>query len=375
MDSETKNRKTVLIVSLVASLLVGIASFVLAFVLIGTGGGSFGGGTGGGPSGGAGGGIGAGGKTHTHTFALNSIVLPADESEGHLCLKCKCGVEYNELTTCRDHNHPVAIGSNYQFGKYPMSKVEKELSISYLNSVSHLDTKNHTVDKSLWKQYHDNWSAYQSHHENVGEYYYIDLDVDSNGTYDYRGLYAEAKGSYLGTALGIPEGDVAWFRYEPIVWNRLTTTSNSVLLVTDLIIDHQVFNPNSNQHQQANYYSKSNLRTWLLNQFYNLAFKASEKEDIYTGDNTYRYENDPVFILSSNNMNALTSYGFESQTVNTAYSRTISPYNDYWTSSRTTGNNEDTVIGVNAEGTIGMWEAFYDNYGQLGVRPSVVIKN
>ena len=100
--------------------------------------------------------------------------------------------------------------------------------------------------------------------------------------------------------------NVYWFKYEPLTWYVMKTESNVSTLISTKIIDAQAFLQNwdievdgkyyyantttllvddpilSASSKYADDYSNSSIRVWLNDDFYNVAFSASEKSKIQT---------------------------------------------------------------------------------------------
>ena len=98
--------------------------------------------------------------------------------------------------------------------------------------------------------------------------------------------------------------EIYWFKYEPIEWNVLKETENSLLICSNSIIDYKRFNPvprNSLIHHNGlkgyiNDYSLSDIRKWLNDDFYNFHFFDNERKKIVSYDLNGNY--DKIFILS-----------------------------------------------------------------------------
>jgi hypothetical protein len=118
---------------------------------------------------------------------------------------------------------------------------------------------------------------------------------------------------------------VYWFEFEPIKWRVLNPSEN--LVMSEMILNSLAFNNyvyyiegteitygDPGHTFYCNNYVKSSLRTWLNNNFIDLAFTATEESNIATstidnGSDGNAY--DKVFLLSySDSMN--NTYGFSS---------------------------------------------------------------
>ena len=216
------------------------------------------------------------------------------------------------------------------FGLYPQTKVSDDTLISTLNAkTGTLPTSSNTYN---WKDYGYYISG------SVSSYmYYIDIDNDNNGMYDYRGVYFTqyrpsdtSKTSLEGNSYQDDNGyninTVYWFKYEPIKWNILKTEDGKALIIADLIVDSQDYYYSDSSRSgdtdyqgntttgkvYANNYMYSYIRSWLNETFYTTAFNTLEKEIIETtivdnsvsstdrSFNTYISSdtNDKIFLLS-----------------------------------------------------------------------------
>ena len=221
-------------------------------------------------------------------------------------------------------------GDVFTLGSYPQTKVtdpnlSKELSDKYSG-----------INSNSWMPFSqvDMW--------------YLDVDADKDGKYDYRGIqmdgYRPYSTSLYGTATrndpenteqdenGYFSGNTYWFKYEPLQWTVLDAKSG--LSLCNKIIDAREFNRGQWTNPQSDPYSigyqfgyadyeykhltvdwdYSNLRTWLsgsapesLGDYFMKFFTTEEKSKIrqadnrnsnsaigYTADNT----TDSAFILS-----------------------------------------------------------------------------
>lgn len=148
--------------------------------------------------------------------------------------------------------------------------------------------------------------------------------TNSKGYYEYGGSeYAKKNvnaGSYLykyADGTQVTNNTTEFFKVEPILWRILTSDSsgNCILLAEQAINTHRY-------DSSSNNYMNSEIRTWLNDDFYNSAFKSTEKGAILTTtvdnsaattnsiSNPYACDNtsDKVYLLSYKDY--LTSYGF-----------------------------------------------------------------
>ena len=184
-------------------------------------------------------------------------------------------------------------GNKAYFGYYPQTYVSDESITTSLNTTAKLPQTN------------DNWISYNYYSDNSKSDYmwYIDLDTNSDGRYDYRGVYFTDYRPYKTTYQNV-EGysriddngylaeTVYWFKYEIIEWDILKTNDGSKLLLANLVLDSQEFYPDHNnipfKHNGAegyvNTYKLSEIRKWLNDNFYNTAFNSTEQKIILLSD-------------------------------------------------------------------------------------------
>ncbi|MCR4898733.1 MAG: SHOCT domain-containing protein [Acholeplasmatales bacterium] len=216
---------------------------------------------------------------------------------------------------------PVTF-NNESFGKYPQTKISDNELISNLNKkAGNLPSSENTY----------NWTDYNYYTDGLVDsfMYYIDIDYDNNGTNDYRGVYftkyrSSKTNEYIDPRQeinGYTTNNIYWFRYDSIKWDVFKNYSgNNSLIVARLILDAQDIYPSdltSNYYHNGGYgysnnYELSNIRKWLNNDFYNVAFNSNEKKLIQTctvnnspsttadASNIYACNNttDNVFFLS-----------------------------------------------------------------------------
>ena len=202
-------------------------------------------------------------------------------------------------------------GNKIYFGTYPQTKVnDSDLIYALGSKAGRLPTSSNTY----------NWTAYNYYISgNVTNYmYYIDIDYDDNGTYDYRGVYFTSYRPYsfimdssinstLQYGNGYSINKIYWFSYDPIEWEILEESKGKALVVAKLLLDSQDY-----YQGISNSYESSSIRTWLKNTFYKTAFNSLQKklidytavdnsvastgqtENEYVCNTTYDY----IFLLS-----------------------------------------------------------------------------
>ena len=206
------------------------------------------------------------------------------------------GDDYSFIMPANDVNISINVKNDDRiyFGKYPQSKVTDDLLINELNiRAGDLPTSN---DKKNWIDYNYYIKS------NITSYmYYQDIDYDNDGELDYRGVYftkyrpwkyretdSSATYSYQDDNGYLIE-TIYWFKYDPIEWIVLNETNGKSLLCANLILDCQMYYPNKSNDDYflhngstgfAYDYNLSDIRLFLLNDFYNLAFNDMQKSII-----------------------------------------------------------------------------------------------
>ena len=153
---------------------------------------------------------------------------------------------------------------------------------------------------------------------NVESYmWYIDLDTDFDGRYDYRGVYFTKYRPTNISSESKPENatqdnngyypeNVYWFKYELIEWDIIKEENSKALLISNYMLDTQEycetdrtdqFERSNGETGYANNYKLSTIRAWLNDDFYNTAFIDAEKEII----DLTTVKNDETTTISSPN--------------------------------------------------------------------------
>ncbi len=192
--------------------------------------------------------------------------------------------------------------------------------------------------------------------------------TNTNGYYEYQGEeYAMVATPYSSgykfmNGAAITLGQTYYFKVEPIKWRVLEEVDGTYTLLSEYIIDQQVFYISSSTRTidgktiYPNNYEHSTIREWLNNDFYNQAFSTPEKDGILTtlvdnsasttesSTNPYFSNNtmDKVYLLSYQEAISST-YGFDTNStriaITTDYARargasrsSLSGYygNGYW---------------------------------------------
>ena len=305
------------------------------------------------------------------------------------------------LTSCGTKTETMYLG------KYPQTKVDDAALIESLNKTA--GTLPTSEDTKSWTDY-----GYYCDGEVDSYMYYIDIDQDNDGSYDYRGVYFTEYRPYWTTETdeetyqqennGYSTNTVYWFKYESIKWNILTKTDdNKALILTTSILDSQDYNYTNEDRSDVNDYQEnkatstvyasnymySHIRSWLNTSFYETAFSKDEQNKILTttvdnsasstkdSSNKYACENtnDKMFLLSYKEATTYCSSDNSRKAQGTDYSSS----QGLWvqTESRNNGNScywfrSPTVNDSYHMSIVGFDGGIYDNYGvddtDFGVR-------
>ncbi|MBP5444956.1 MAG: hypothetical protein J6Y28_02175 [Acholeplasmatales bacterium] len=173
------------------------------------------------------------------------------------------------------------------FGSYPQVIETNKDIINKLNNKVITPTKTNF----------NNWNSYEYYlNDKMSNYmFYIDINLNNEkyrGIYllDYRPFYTfgysesdsyQVKNGYL-------INNIYWFKYGKIKWNIIDEKDGKYKLISNLILDSQEYYPKDIKDEfehngsigYSNNYELSSIRKWLNNNFYNIAFKNSEKKII-----------------------------------------------------------------------------------------------
>lgn len=157
-------------------------------------------------------------------------------------------------------------------------------------------------------------------------------EITITATIDERGYYLGSDGEWYAKVTATPRGSVIfstgskvtsgtvyYFKVEPIRWRILSESDGTALILCDSIIENHRYDDNSNN------YADSEIRQWLNETFYEMAFDDLQKEIIVTTtvdnsvestgykSNSYACEDteDKVFLPSYKEVTN-SSYGFSS---------------------------------------------------------------
>ena len=208
---------------------------------------------------------------------------------------CVCGkteplADDFTITRVDAQGNESSSGSYVLFGSYPQSDVTEQME-SILNQLAGLPSTN-----SSWKDY--GW-----YYDGQVEEYAWYIDIIYQGA-RYRGVYYTkyrpfnitvgdnvSESSIAQLKTGYLKNKVYWFKYEPIKWSILREANGVATLIADVVLDAQVYqsnyiedgsvlyagDPSAPANTPACDYEYATIRSWLNNDFYNLAFNASQK--------------------------------------------------------------------------------------------------
>ena len=156
----------------------------------------------------------------------------------------------------------------------------------------------------------------------------ITTETDSRGYYLGSDGYYYAKvvanpyesGYKFSTGVTVNSGTVYYFKVEPIRWRILTTDGENALILCDSIIANMAYDAGYNIN-----YAESDIRAWINDNFYKIAFTELQREVILTttvdnsvystgyssNPNVCEDTKDKIFLLSHREVTN-SAYGFES---------------------------------------------------------------
>lgn len=295
----------------------------------------------------------------------------------------------------------IVTGDAVYNATYSRQTIEEALGI-----VPTIDVANNTVTYGLYPQHNVNnpkllssLDALAGPNSNGWYFYNNDYYVKETANTDQSGRnYKFDNGAYI-----VP-GTTYWFKCEPITWNILNDNNGEFYLLSSVVLDVQRFNEFYDGLKDGHYpnnYKYSEIRSWLNNEFYNMAFQFNYKHikttivdnsAATTDSNTNPYfcedTEDKVF-LSSYQDYLNTNYGFVSsidpsntrKCKATDWTRAkIGMFYDYieynlgyWTRSPYSGGGyhdirQDHALSFAADGR---WNANRVEYDLLGTRPAI----
>ena len=311
---------------------------------------------------------------------------------GDLTLTANWQVSYYSYTD--DTKTSVYLGS------YPQTKVTDDTLIATLTEKAGTLPTSSNLYK--WTDY-----GYYISGSVSGFMYYIDIDNDSDGVNDYRGVYFTQYRPYNTDTTtsntyqddnGYRAKTTYWFKYEPIKWNILTAKNGKALIIGDLLLDSQDYyyldssrsgatdyqgNTTTNK-VYANNYMYSHIRSWLNETFYETAFNSLERIIIETtivdnsasstgySSNSYACGNtsDKLFLLSYEEATTYYSSDRARKAEGTDYAKSQGLYvnntSPYWLRSP----YDDRGYGARDVSSVGSFNNYIVYYTNHGVRPA-----
>ena len=170
-----------------------------------------------------------------------------------------------------------------------------------------------------------------------------------------------------------------YFKYEPIKWRILQSENGEAFLLSDVILDKQLYNENDKYVT----WEKSSLRAWLNKKFINTAFSDEEKEKINIteiinqdnqvygtegGNNTF----DKIFLLSLSEVSEQQDgekYGFLDDEIRGCGKSDFSKTGSWWWL-RSPGDSGDDAAEVIYSGWV-YRDGNYVDDSSGGVRPAL----
>ncbi|MDY6061204.1 MAG: DUF6273 domain-containing protein [Oscillospiraceae bacterium] len=181
----------------------------------------------------------------------------------------------------------LSVGDEITVGSYPQTEVTDATTLKNLNSLSiNWSSYGYSYGKSITDSTQATTSDYMQYADIVygGEKYRavkMSQLRPSINYYPSSTTYSEQDDNGYDDL-----NKVYWFKYEPLKWIVLDSTSGLVMCKN--VIDSQEFNKkifddkygDSNHNYFANNYEQSSIRNWLNKDFYNIAFSSADKTHI-----------------------------------------------------------------------------------------------
>ncbi len=326
-------------------------------------------------------------KTHTASITLDGNVYTDSKDEtlalaphsldsNYKCYFC----DYKEVilnggfggngtyTRVDENGNESEDGTYILFGTYPQTLVTGDLATELTNAAGILPTESTPSGWISYKYYKGSGSV-NSEYTSVDYMWFKDVTT-ADGEH-YRGVYFTSyrpTSTYLTSNSSNSYQDnnkystktVYWFKYEPVLWRIIYANNGEALLLCQMIIDsREVYDDTEARTEgdttiRANNYEYSNIRAWLNDNFYNVAFNDLERELILlthvdnslqtTGSNYNNFicadTDDYIFLLSYEEVNkwlfvyetakrTATDYA-KAQGVFVSTSSSTKGYSDWW---------------------------------------------
>jgi hypothetical protein len=328
-----------------------------------------------------------------------SLTVPAGLADGYYLLQC-FNEQYNGdyqtdiasafstvgLTVGEDLNY--GVGDTVVFGSYPQSLVTDPDTHAALEAADKVWTsyryysgtgqRDGQMQPGNWMRFADLSLNGEKYRAVIFDAYRPSITWGSNGT----GAFQSANGYEPET--------VYYFKYEPLQWRVLDPFTG--LIVSEYAIDAQpyqnmVYATNTGKCYQTSScetystdYPTSTIRAWLNEDFYNVAFTGSQKDNIRTTTITTSAEtNDKVFLLSKDEAtNVAYGLGEDEDRITTGTDYAKSQNNEVkdgkseWPL-RHTGGAGGVVGFIHQDGVYQV--ACATGWASAGVRPAVVLSS
>ena len=179
-------------------------------------------------------------------------------------------------------------GKTVTFGSYPQTLVKDETLVAKLTKCA--------VSAPTLNDGASDWVSFGFYSKGTVRNYAWYKDIELDGT-RYRGIYfneyrmsqtgKESKAVMSDTSpdiswmyqSGVKTETVYWFRFEPVRWRVLTKTDGKAFLMCDKAIFAMQFQHDMEIDTPCDY-AKSDIRRWLNESFYGLAFGTAQKNII-----------------------------------------------------------------------------------------------
>ena len=170
------------------------------------------------------------------------------------------------------------------FGSYPQTQVT-DTAIG--------DALTHAAGELPSSANKRNWTSYGYYRHGIVENFMWYIDLTHEGA-KYRGVYfteyrpadpmiyyadGSVESDHYQDVNGYNKNTVYWFKFEPIKWrilNVISLAQEDALLFSETVLDCQPFDFCDGNYR--NDYTKSTIRSWLNDTFYETAFNVEQKE-------------------------------------------------------------------------------------------------
>ena len=237
---------------------------------------------------------------HKHVYEITDGVYPTCTVDGYYVYKCDCGDTYREIRPAFGHTpknvikviDPTCVTSGYTVYKCQRCNNQYEDDVTYFIDHDFVDsvcTACGGVDPEVWSKLGDSYLR-------SGNYIYFgefaqtikDKYVEISDVHDDRGYYLGSDGCYyvemtlthslsgyhFTNGVAVKEGDVCYFKVEPIRWRILTEEEGSALILCDVAVFNEQFH---NSGEEGNGYEYSDIRAWLNGYLYNTLFNELQR--------------------------------------------------------------------------------------------------